>query len=325
MSDGTRAVVTDEYAEDVIPTAVLLDAYTKMLLVRHTENAIAEDFRTNKIFSFYHSSAGQEAAAVGVCLATEKGDRVFGNHRSHGHYLACGGNLYRMICEIYGKTDGCCKGKGGSMHMLDRDAGFMGSTPILGSIVPIATGSAFQQKVSKHRNITVVFLGDGASEEGAVYESINLAATMQLPVIYAIEDNLYAVNTPRHTRRSVGFSLSKVVTGLGADFLEANGNDFSSVYTAAQHARTQAAANRPVVLHLSCFRHMAHSGPIKDESVRSIDTEDVRQQHDPITTTMCQLKSRGVSGDTLNHILDKITVQIAEVFTRAKDTASPYV
>ena len=129
-------------------TDILLRAFKKMLTIRHAENMIAEDFRKNKIFSFLHLYTGQEAVATGACMALRIDDRVFGNHRSHGHYLAKGGNLYRMFCEIYGKADGCCNGMGGSMHVLDRSVGFMGSTPILGSAVPIAAGSAFQQKVA---------------------------------------------------------------------------------------------------------------------------------------------------------------------------------
>src|SRR6266481_16077 len=103
-----------------------VDAYRRMLTIRLAEEKIAQDFRENKIFSFYHSSAGQEAVAVGVAMSLQKGDRMYGNHRSHGHYIAMGGDLYRMFCEIYGKADGCCKGFGGSMHMLDRSVGFMG-------------------------------------------------------------------------------------------------------------------------------------------------------------------------------------------------------
>lgn len=311
------------YSEDVIPTDLLIEAYRRMLTIRKAEDAISADFRENKIFSFYHSSAGQEASAVGVCLALGKEDRVMGNHRSHGHYIAQGGNLYRMFAEIYGKADGCCKGKGGSMHMLDRDAGFMGTTPILGSIVPIATGSAFQQKCSCSDGITVAFLGDGASEEGAFYESINLAAVMQLPAIYVVEDNLYAVNTPRNLRRSENYSLGKVIVGLGAQYLPANGNSFTAMYTASRIAISHARECRPVVLHATVFRHMAHSGPIKDESVREIDTEGIRIQADPIKEIINQLHSRGISGISMEHEAEGIASQVAELLAKAKAAPMP--
>src|SRR5687767_6614082 len=125
---------------------LLLSAFRTMLRIRIAEDMIAKDYRENKIYSFFHSSAGQEAVATGVCMALTKEDRVFGNHRSHGHLIAKGGNLYEMFCEIYGKADGSCKGKGGSMHQLDRSVNFMGSTPLLGAAVPLAVGSAFEQK-----------------------------------------------------------------------------------------------------------------------------------------------------------------------------------
>ena len=244
----------------------ILEAYQKMLLIRRAEEAISTDFIENKIFSFYHSSAGQEAVSVGVCMALSKEDRVFGNHRSHGHYLAKGGDLYAMMCEIYGKADGCCKGYGGSMHMLDRSVGFMGSTPILGSAVPIALGSAFEQKVSGKNSITVVFTGDGASEEGVVYESLNIAATKGLPLLVVIEDNLYAVNTPASARRSPWFSREAVYTGLGACFMTADGNNIVDVLNAARSAKdTILMLRTQVVLHTTPFRHMAHSGPIAED------------------------------------------------------------
>ncbi len=266
----------------IVEDSVLIEAYKRMLTIRLAEETIAKDFLENKIFSFYHSSHGQEAAAVGVCMALLPEDRVFGNHRSHGHYLAKGGDLYRMFCEIYGKADGCCKGKGGSMHCVDRSVGFMGSTPILGSIVPIATGSAFEQKHNNSKNITVVFFGDGASEEGVVYESINIASVMQLPIIYVIEDNLYAVNTPHHVRRSESFDRASLYRGLGATYYEADGNSFTDTFKQAKLARISTGWGRPVVLHLTAYRHMAHSGPVMDESVRITDTKERRLALDPL-------------------------------------------
>lgn len=263
-----------------------------MLMIRLVETAVADDFRENKIFSFLHLSIGQEASAVGVAMALRQDDRVFGNHRSHGHYLAKGGDLYRMLCEIYGKQDGCCGGYGGSMHCLDRTAGFMGTTPILGSIAPIATGSAFQQKVTGCPRITVVFVGDGASEEGGFYESINLAAVMRLPIIYVIENNLYAVNTPLSARRSEVFSWKSVASGIGLEYFKVNGNSFSDTYLAAENARKSAAKGNPVIMHATVFRHMAHSGPIRDESVRIIDTQEIRTATDCVKDIIEQLHDR---------------------------------
>ena len=303
-----------------IPLPILMEAYERMLTIRLAEEKIAKDFLENKIFSFYHSSSGQEAAAVGVCMALQEDDRVFGNHRSHGHYLAKGGDLYRMFCEICGKADGCCKGRGGSMHCLDRSVGFMGSTPILGSVVPIATGSAFEQKVNRvdWQHITVAFFGDGASEEGVVYESINLAAVMRLPIIYVIEDNLYAVNTPHSVRRSPSFDREKLYTGLGAKYMSADGNDFGKTYEATLGAIINVSLGEPVVLHLTAYRRMAHSGPIKDESVRIIDTAEFRDAVDPIKGIEALLPE-----STVSEIRDKVRIHVDCSWEEAKGAAEP--
>src|SRR3989344_2720 len=164
-----------------------LGAYKRMLSIRIAEEEIAKFYLENKVMSFVHFYVGQEAVAVGVCDALSKEDRAMGNHRSHGHYLAKGGDLKRMICELFGKAEGCCHGKGGSMHMIDKSVNFIGSTPILGSVVPLANGSAFEQKYSKKKSVTAVFFGDGAFEEGIVYETLNLAALFKLPLLLVLE------------------------------------------------------------------------------------------------------------------------------------------
>ena len=172
-----------------------------MTKIRTTEVFIRNAFWDEKIFSFLHLSIGQEASAVGVALALSDKDIMLGNHRSHGHYLAKGGDLSKMIYEVFGDARGCCKGFGGSMHMLDRSVGFTGSSPILGSITSIAVGQSFACKQKKMDNITVVFLGDGAAEEGAFMESVNLAANKLCKIIFVIEDNKYAVNSSNLDRK----------------------------------------------------------------------------------------------------------------------------
>lgn len=309
----------------MISATILLEAYARMLTIRYAEEQITKDFLERKIFSFYHSSVGQEAAAVGVCAALSKEDRVFGNHRSHGHYLAKGGDLYKMFCEIYGKEDGCCRGKGGSMHMLDRSVGFMGSTPILGSAVPIAAGSAFEQKASNSKNITVVFTGDGASEEGVVYETINFAAVKKLPLIVVIEDNLYAVNTPKQERRSPLYSMLSVCSGLGVDYWETWGNSFLYTYSTALDAVHSARNGRPVVLTVSTHRHMAHSGPIKDESVRQYDTEPTRQAEDCIKKLENDIYMQilGTDAEVFNHIRSNVHDSVMAAWQRAQECPQP--
>ena len=150
-------------------------ALEKIILIRDIENLILREFKKNKIFSFLHLSIGQEAVAVGVAMATSKQDFFFGNHRSHHHYLAKGGNVNKMIFEIFGDSRGCCGGIGGSMHLIDNRVNFKGSVPILGSSISLAAGLAMSKKLDKKKSIVIVFIGDGSAEEGSFYESINLA------------------------------------------------------------------------------------------------------------------------------------------------------
>ena len=263
----------------------LLNAYTSMFLLRRAEEKIAEYYLNNKIFSFVHFYVGQEAVAVGVCENLTTSDRVFGNHRSHGHYLAKGGNLGEMYAEMLGKATGCCKGKGGSMHMLDRSVNFMGSTPILASAVPIAAGSALQQKMTGSNNISAVFIGDGGAEEGIMYETMNFASLFNLPLLIILENNLYSVNSLNTARKSEKFSYKDLCKGFDVNYLKANGNDFFDVTEkAAQAVRIIKETGKPAILECIVFRHMAHSAPLRDDKIgyRQIDTDEVRKEKDSV-------------------------------------------
>jgi pyruvate dehydrogenase E1 component alpha subunit len=263
----------------------MLEIYRKMYFLRTSEEVIAQYYLDNQIYSFVHFYVGQEAVAVGVTTHLSLKDRVFGNHRSHGHYLAKGGDLGAMFAEMLGKTTGCCKGKGGSMHMLDRSVGFMGSTPILASVAPIAVGSALQQKMTKEENLTVVFVGDGAAEEGVFYESVNLAAVMELPILFVIENNLYSVNTPKSIRKSELHDYAKISTGFGVPYFKANGNDIFEVLDRAKEAvQLIKSTKSPVILECQVYRHMAHSAPIFDDTsgYRVEDTFEIRKKFDSL-------------------------------------------
>lgn len=262
-----------------------LNAYKKMFLIRRMEEALIKYYFDNKVMSFVHFYVGQEAVAVGVCDNLEHDDNVLGNHRSHGHYLAKGGDPKAMTAELLGKITGCCRGKGGSMHMIDKKVNFIGSTPILGSVAPISAGSALTQKILNKNNITVSFFGDGASEEGVVYETINFAALFKLPLLLVIENNLYSVMSKLGDRRSAKYDVSKIVDGLGASYFKADGNDYFDVYEKTRKA-VDIIKNegRPCVLECQVFRHMAHSAPITDDKIgyREIDTPENREKEDSV-------------------------------------------
>ena len=179
-----------------------LHLYFGMLRIRLVEETIAQLYPEQEMRCPVHLCTGQEAIAVGVCANLNDADYVLSNHRSHGHYLAKGGKLKAMLAEIYGKASGCCQGKGGSMHLVDLSVNYLGSTPIVGGTIPIATGVAFGTLMKKGGMVTVVFLGDAAAEEGVFCESLNFAALRNLPILYVCENNFYSVYSPISVRQS---------------------------------------------------------------------------------------------------------------------------
>jgi pyruvate dehydrogenase E1 component alpha subunit len=303
----------------------MLEVYSDMFFLRTAEEKIAEYYFNNKIFSFVHFYIGQEAVAVGVSKHLNLEDKVFGNHRSHGHYLAKGGSLENMFAEMLGKAAGCAQGKGGSMHMLDKSVGFMGSTPILGSAVPIATGSAFQQKMMKEPGITVVYLGDGAAEEGIFYESLNFAALHNLPLVIVLEDNLYSVNSDNSVRKSPDFNYGKIAAGFGIQYLRGDGNDVHDVLNASKIAVDSARNNsKPTLLHLVTFRHMAHSAPIRDDKsgYRVIDIEETRIAKDSLLKLRNEILA-DYEESKLNDLEDQIVSKVSEALTFAVNSEEP--
>jgi pyruvate dehydrogenase E1 component alpha subunit len=240
----------------------LLIAIEKIINIRNIEEKIAEKSNINKVFSFLHLSIGQEACAVGVALASKKNDLFLGNHRSHAHYLAKNGNLEKMIMEIFGDKRGCCKGYGGSMHMLDKSVNFMGSIPILGSSVSIASGMAMAEKLKKTKNIVVVFVGDGSAEEGSFYETINMAGLYHLPLLVVLEDNRYAVESSHDKRKVKNYNFAKIFKeGMQSEYRRVDGQNFVEVFKAAQLLRKSILLKRKVgILHLDCIRFSKHSG-----------------------------------------------------------------
>lgn len=284
-----------------------LEAYKRMVLLRVAEEEIANVFLRDKIMSFVHFYVGQEAVAVGVSNALESSDRALGNHRSHGHYLAKGGNLRSMICEILGKQEGFAKGKGGSMHMIARDKGFTGSTPILGSITSIAAGSSFAQKHAASQDVTVAYIGDGASEEGGFYETLNLAALLKLPLLLVVENNLYAVNSKLLDRRSAEYSAENIIRGFGVAYAKADGNDYDDVHAKANELLAGVRKGYPAVLECVVYRHMAHSAPIFDDAqgYREEDVFERRLEQDCLKKMKKQLISEGVTDESLALILDE--------------------
>lgn len=247
----------------------------QMLRIRRVEEALADRYKEQEMRCPMHLCIGQEAIAVGVCASLNSDDKMYSNHRAHGHYLAKGGDVNAMIAELYGRETGCCGGRGGSMHMIDQSVGFLGATPIVGGTVPLAVGTAWAASLLKRPEVTVIFLGDGCFEEGVIHESLNFAALHQLPILFVCENNDFSVYTPRNERqpdRSI-YQIAKAHK-IPADF--ADGNDLGVILDLASNAI--AAIRRgegPQFLEFSTYRWREHCGPDFDDHLGYRNQEEV--------------------------------------------------
>lgn len=240
---------------------MLEDLYSRFYLIRRVEEEIARVYPSDRIKSPIHLSVGQEAVSVGVCATLRKQDVVFGSYRSHALYLAKGGDLNKMIAELYGKKTGCAKGRGGSMHLIDREAGVMGTSAIVATQIPQAAGFAYAQKIKRTGVLTAVFFGDGAAEEGAFFETLNFAALHRLPLLLVCENNEYAVFTPRK-KRQAGSPIFKKAESFGIASRQVDGRNVLNVLKAAQEAVSAIQENQgPYFLECSVDRIYDHVGP----------------------------------------------------------------
>jgi len=243
-----------------------IQLYKELLRIRFVEETIAEKYSEQKMRCPVHLSIGQEAIAVGVCNNLKKKDKVFTAHRSHAHYLAKGGSLKRMIAEIYGKFNGCAKGKGGSMHLIDIEFGILGAVPIVGSTIPIGTGAAWAEKLNNSKNVVVIFFGDGATEQGVFQESLDYAALRQLPILFVCENNRYSVYSSVEKRQSPNRSILKLAKSMGVDGFHLDGNDILKIYNKSKEIiKKIKKKEKPFLLLLDTFRHLEHCGPNNDD------------------------------------------------------------
>lgn len=245
-----------------------LDLYQEMLRIRLIEESIARRYHEQKMRCPVHLSIGQEAVAVGVCKAALHTDYLISNHRAHAHYLAKGGNLKAMLAEIYGKVTGCCIGRGGSMHLVDRSVGMYGSTPIVGGSIPIGVGLAFATWLKQEKDVTIVFFGEGATEEGVFVESLNFAALKNLPVLFVCENNFYSVYSPLNVRQPERRDRAAIARAHGIAAKSGYGNDVEEVYRLAEEAiGSIREGNGPVFLEFETYRHREHCGPNFDNDI----------------------------------------------------------
>lgn len=245
----------------------LIKHLEKMLTIRCAEERIGDWVTAGRAKCPCHLGIGQEAIAVGVCSALRRSDRVFGTHRSHSHFLATGGSLDALMAEVLGKVSGCSRGMGGSMHLFGSDTGFMGSVPIVGATIPLATGAALAAKMDGAGDVAVAFFGDGAAEEGVFHESLNLAAAYGLPALFVCENNLFASHLHISLRQPSN-SISRYASAHCIRSQIVDGNDVVLVENAASRALEAVRGGQgPFFLEAITYRWRGHVGPREDVDV----------------------------------------------------------
>lgn len=253
----------------------LENLYRTMMRIRLVEESFVEPILSGEIRCPVHLYTGEEAIATGVCANLTDRDYVFGTHRSHGHYIAKGGNMKAMVAEIYGKVTGCAKGRGGSMHVIDTKVGMMGAAPIVAGTVSLAAGAALTSRIRKDNRVTVAFFGDGAVGEGGLHESLNFAAVKKLPMIFVCENNLYSTHLPISEIRPKN-NIYEIGAPYGIHYERADGQDVLKVYETAKNAVALCRDGKgPVFLEYMTYRFRGHVGP--DDNIQGTHT-DIRPE-----------------------------------------------
>ncbi len=297
--------------------------YRVALRIRLVESRIAELYSEGNMRCPVHLSVGQEIPSAIFEQIKRPGDTAISTHRAHAHYLSMGGNLSKMIAEIYGKVTGCSKGRGGSMHLIDLDVGFLGSSAIVGNSIPVGVGAAYANQLRSDRTVTFVFLGDGATEEGAFYESANFAAIHKLPVVFVLENNLYSVYTGLNPRQPSGRSLSNLAEAIGLKSQNTKDSNFDESFSKFKElvdfARSGAG---PTLLEISTYRKLEHCGPNDDDSLNYRPESEIKMFKD--TDLISFLEERlSVSADESNQIRAEIKSEIDAAFEFAESSPFP--
>ena len=275
-----------------------LEMFRRMLLIRYFDEAAVELVANAELAGMVHTYIGQEAVAVGACAALRDDDYVTGNHRSHGHPIAKGGDVNRAMAELMGKKTGYCKGKGGSMHLADFSIGILGESGILGSALPVAAGAGLASKLRGNDKVVIPFFGDGASNEGACHEVMNLASVWKLPVVFVCENNQYAVTTSYNESVSVE-NVSDRAVAYNMPGVLVDGQDVVAMYEAVSEAVTRARAGLgPSLIEGKTYRYRDHSeglNRIVREPYRSEEEVEEWKKRDPLDIHRARLISQQIA------------------------------
>ncbi|WP_295812542.1 thiamine pyrophosphate-dependent dehydrogenase E1 component subunit alpha [uncultured Nitratireductor sp.] len=304
----------------------LRDALRKMYLIRQFEEGAEESYMRGLIHGTMHLSIGQEASAVGICLGLSDEDQITSTHRGHGHCIAKGADVSRMFAEFFGKTTGYCRGRGGSMHIADVSTGNLGANGIVGGGLPIAVGAALTAKKMKTDNVVVCFFGDGANNEGAFHEALNMAAIWKLPVVFVCENNGYGMSTsvaratavPNIADRASAYAMPGVIV---------DGNVVSDV-AEAMHEATERARNGegPTLIECKTYRYRGHSKSDRNRYRTKEEIEEWMTERDPIEAFEAELVEFGVIDTAgIEEIRESVRKEIEAGIEFAKESPMPEV
>ena len=304
----------------------LLEMHRRMRLIRGFEDKAKEHFEAGEIAGFLHLSQGQEAVPVGTCTALRRDDYITSTHRGHGDVIAKGCDVKYMFAELYGRANGYCKGKGGSMHIAAPQLGILGADGIVGGGIPIATGSGLSAKLQKTGRVTICFFGDGASNQGTFHEAINIAASFSLPVIYVCENNLYGVGTRQCPDVRKIESVADRAVGYGIPGVIVDGNDVLAVYKAVSEAVKRARAGEgPTLIECKTYRWRTH---FEGEPDTYRDPEEVKEwlAKEPIGRLKATLLKQGVlTEDEAQAIEQRVMEELEEAVLFAYESPEPDV
>jgi len=305
----------------------MLQMYRTMVIIRTFESKEASIYRQGLQPGFVHLYLGEEAIATGVCAALRQDDFITSTHRGHGHLIARGGDVKKMMAELFGKATGYCRGKGGSLHIADFELGMLGANGIVGGGIPIATGAGLSAKKRHTDQVTACFFGDGATNQGTFHEAINMASTWKLPVVYVCENNGYGVTTSIYKASNVADDLSVRAKAYGIPGFKIDGNDVLEVYNTALTAVDRARKGEgPTLMVCTTCRHSGHyEGEMESApAYRSTKEMEECKKRDPIPRFRNYLtETEGISAKVLAEIDDEVKELIEQAVLFAQDSPSP--
>lgn len=303
-----------------------LEIFKKIFLIRNVEEYIAKEYPKQEMRCPVHLSTGQESVPAVLSLMLSQKDLAVSTHRGHAHYLAKGGNLNKMLAELYGKSTGCSKGKGGSMHLADKEVGFYGTSAIVGNSIPVGVGLAYNFKIKNKKNISVIYFGDGAMEEGVFFESLNLASLKQIPALFICENNLYSVYSNIKVRQPINRSIKNMVKSIGVKSFESDGNNIKKIFKVCSKAVNFVRnKSKPCFITFNNYRWREHCGPNYDNLIGYRTKKEFIKwkKKDPLIFANELIKEFNISNNKKKNIEKKILMKIDYAFNFAKKSKFP--